>query len=218
MSRDHPTMTTGLSYNPFQSSSSDDDNDDDIEQEVLSWNNTTVTTAHRNSGRFLKHHPQHHQQHQRMHPSHVTGGGGEAVFLPSRNQDERPMSRTLSPSSSPNRWEAPKLVDTSLESEASDGSPERGLPSGRGQQGTPPGFGQPSPDRSAAWSRSTGTASSSSSSTSARMLMEERLSIMFDDGSSTDPTCRILGRIHVRLGWIKKKRKNERAKDPQDSV
>ena len=212
-------MTTGLSYNPFQSSSSDDDDYDDIEQEVLSWNNTTVTTAHRNSGRFLKHHPQHHQQHQRMHPSHLTGGGGgEAVFLPSRNQDERPMSRTLSPSSSPNRWEAPKLVDTSLESEASDGSPERGLPSGRGQQGTPPGFGQPSPDRSAAWSRSTGTASSSSSSTSARMLMEERLSIMFDDGSSTDPTCRILGRIHVRLGWIKKKRKNERAKDPQDSV
>jgi hypothetical protein len=197
MSRDQTTITAGQSYNPFDDDDDDDvdDNGGDGDNEESSWNNTTITTAHRNSARELKRYP---QQHPQPHP-HLSSEegwvdpslammGGEAVLLSSH-------------------WEAPKLVDTSLESDASDGSLEGGLR--RGGEGARDGvggslqrFGQPSPDQSTVGNSSGGAGMSSSSSSSisaaARILMEERLSIMFD-GNSSDPTCHIIGRLHVRL-------------------
>lgn len=87
-------------------------------------------------------------------------------------------------------FEAPGLVDTSLESEADS------LPRAKGTADRVVIVGHPSPDRSAISSRSPGFLSESYTSTYVQMIVEERLSILFD-GISPDPSCRIVGRVHV---------------------
>jgi hypothetical protein len=165
----------GQYYNPFRTKS----------EEEAGWNNPFLTTDvnHQYQPQYQ---PSLSPEEEWMNPSFGDGGGGTL------------WKKSLL--SEPSSWDSPKLVDTSLESD-SDWSPERG--------GASMFLSRPSPDRSAAASSLTPSAassyynhsSSSSIINSARMMLEERLSILFD-GVSSEPSCRIVGRLHVRTRKI----------------